>query len=38
MAWPIGCRAPSVPDPQLLIVRHRSDNDILVVNLLLLKQ
>ena len=37
MAWPVGCRAPRVPDPQLLIIRHRPDYDILVDNLLLLK-
>ena len=37
MAWPVGCRAPRVPDPQLLIVRHRPDYDILIVKLLLLK-
>ena len=35
MAWPVGCRAPRVPDPQLLIVRHRPV--ILFVKLLLLK-
>ena len=37
MAWPVGCRAPRVPDPQLLIVRHRPDYDIPVDKLLLLK-